>query len=210
MRFVREVIIFTFIVLCTAVLLLNDTPMEYLKAQVYTMGFFSYVAFVLILVLAVVFMPLTVVPLIPMATALFGPLVTALLSVAGWTMGAGIAFLLARYIGKPLLQRYISLEKLEAVEATIPPQSHFWVVVLLRLTMPVDIVSYALGMTKSLAFTSYIAGTFVGVSWFSFAFAYMGDALFTNNRILLLQLVIASSIIFLLAWYILRVQQRDK
>jgi len=210
MSFGRGIFLTSIFLLLCSVLLLSDVPIEYLKVQLQGMGIFSYVAFVLILILAVVAMPLTVMPLIPIATAALGPLPTALLSVVGWTIGGSIAFLIARHLGRPLLVRYVSLEKLTAIEDKIPAESHFWVVVLLRLTLPVDLISYGLGLTKSLSFSSYFVGTLVGVSWFSFAFAYIGEALFTGNRLLLLEFVLPSLGIFLIAWYILKLKQRDK
>ena len=48
---------------------LFPAPIEYLKGQVQGMDSLSYLVFVLLLVAATVFMPVTVMPLIPMAAA---------------------------------------------------------------------------------------------------------------------------------------------
>lgn len=175
-----------------------------------TGGVFVYFVYVLMLVAAVVFMPLTVTPLIPVASSIMGPFVTGVLSVIGWTLGSMIAFLIARYVGKPFLEKFISFKKLDELSTMVPEKSQFMFIVLLRLTLPVDLISYALGLTKSLGFTKYSVATLVGVTWFSFSFAYLGDALIKGNLILFLKLLLASLVIFLLGWYLLRQSKNSK
>ena len=160
--------------------------------------------YVLMLTLAVVLLPLTVMPIIPMASAVFGPLQTGFLSIIGWTIGASLAFLIARYLGQPLLGHYVDLRKYDEVIREISKKAQFMLIVLLRLTMPVDLVSYALGFSKEVSFLTYFIATLIGVSWFSFAFAYLGEALFTANLIFLMELGGVSVTIFALAWYLLR------
>lgn len=206
----RGLLLATAFLLVCSLAVTHSSFITYLTSQLENYGLASYFAFVAILTVAVVLMPVTVMPLIPVAASVLGPLPTALLSIVGWTLGGSIAFLLARYLGRPVLTRFISFAAIDRIEAKIPPQSHFWMVVLLRLTLPVDVASYALGLTKSLSFASYFAATVVGVSWFSFAFAYMGDAFFTGNKIVLLELVLISLGVFVFAWYILKQQRRDK
>jgi len=187
-----------------------DAPIVLMQELLSGMNALSYLMYVLILTAAVVFMPLAVMPVIPLAAALFGPFMTAVLSIIGWSLGAAIAFLLARRLGRPLLQKYLPLEKLDQTLALFPPNTHFWFIIILRMTLPVDLVSYALGLTKSLSFTSYIVATIIGVSWFSFAFAYMGDAFFKGDLIVLFEIALASLAIFGIGWYILRAKRSDK
>ncbi|RMD59929.1 hypothetical protein D6833_10765, partial [Candidatus Parcubacteria bacterium] len=56
---------------------------------------------------ATVVAPLTTVPLIPLAAALWGPIPTALLSIAAWWIGAIIAFWISRRFGEPLVRRIV-------------------------------------------------------------------------------------------------------
>ncbi|MFT5849674.1 MAG: putative membrane protein YdjX (TVP38/TMEM64 family) [Patiriisocius sp.] len=190
------------------VMVIWDAPVTLMQELLSGMNAVSYALYVLILASAVVFMPLAVMPVIPIAASLFGPLITAVLSIVGWSLGAAIAFLISRKLGRPLLEKYLSLEKLDETLAIFPENTHFWFIVVLRMTLPVDLVSYALGLTKSLSFTSYIAATIVGVSWFSFAFAYMGDAFFEGNFIVLLEITLVSLALFGIGWYILRSKKR--
>ncbi len=164
------------------------------------MDIVSYLSYVAILTLAVVAMPVTVMPLIPVAASLLGPLPTALLSIVGWTLGAGLSFLIARYVGRPVIERFVSFEKLDSIAARIPHDARFVTIILLRLTLPVDLVSYALGFSRSIGFWEYISATCLGVIWFSFAFAYMGDALLNKNSILLIEIGAASVLVFTACW----------
>lgn len=164
----------------------------------------SYSAYVALLTLAVVCMPFTVLPLIPVVSSIFGPFVTGVLSVIGWTLGATAAFLISRYLGKPFLERFISLNALDDIVRMAHGRSRFFLIIVMRLALPVDIVSYALGLAKSLGFTEYFLATVIGVVWFSFSFAYLGDALLSGNILLVIQLSIATLVISILGWYLLR------
>ena len=165
--------------------------------------YIAYMAYVVVLILAVVCMPFTVMPLIPVVATLFGPFTTSILSVIGWTLGSMAAFLIARYLGRPILKKFLPLQKIDELLKMVPDHSRFLFIVLLRLTLPVDLVSYALGLTKSLRFIEYSTASFVGVLWFSFSFAYLGEALLKGNLIVSVQLAVASLVIFLIGWYLL-------
>ena len=197
-----------FIAMCV-VLVFWQTPIEALTSNISGMNTISYVTYVLLLTVAVVLMPVTVMPLIPLASAVMGPFATALLSIIGWTLGAVIAFALSRRFGRPIIGRFISLEKIDAVAERFPKDTRFLMIVLLRLTIPVDIASYALGLSTSIGLLEYTLATFVGVIWFSFAFAYLGDALLTGNTALLIEIGGVSTLVFVTGWYFLRKKNRS-
>lgn len=187
-----------------------DAPVFYLSSMIDGGTMTSYVIYTLLLIGAVVFMPVTVMPLIPMSAAVIGPFTTGVLSVIGWTVGGALAFLIARYLGRPIVQKFVSLEELDNVVASIPKETRFLSIVLLRLTLPVDLISYAIGISKSVGFWEYTLATLIGVSWFSFAFAYMGEALFERNISLLLSVGGVSLAVFIGGWYALRRSQNRR
>lgn len=155
--------------------------------------------FVTCLAAAVVFLPLTAMPLIPMGSMVFGPLVTSLLSILGWTIGAVGAFLVSRYIARPVILRISDLDGLEKFIQNYTGKTRFILIVLLRLTVPVDIGSYALGLISSVRLLEYTLATLIGVTWFSFAFAYLGDNLINSNILGIVSIVSLSAIIFISA-----------
>lgn len=155
-----------------------------------------------------VFAPLTTLPLIPLATPFFGPLITALLAIVGWTLGAMVAFLIARYGARPLLKHFTDIDTLGRYESMVPTEAHFMLIVMLRMVIPVDILSYALGLLSTVSFRVYVSATLVGILWFAFAFAYMGEALFTHNYVLLAITGVPSVIVFLFAWSYVKAQTK--
>lgn len=155
------------------------------------------ILFIALTALFVVFViPLDVVFLIPLGTALFGPVPTALMSITGWTLGAGIAFLLARRFGAPLVGRIVSLERVRRLEARLPRRRRFGAVVLLRMLVSVDILSYALGLASAMPLSSYLAATAIGVAPFGFYFAYAGALPFWYQAgAIALALILASAVL---------------
>jgi len=147
--------------------ILKDIP--YLEGP---SGAFLYV---LITVLAVVAAPVSTFPLLPVAVSLWGSFFAAILSIMGWTVGASVAFGLARRYGKPLVEKMVSLEKIQRIEKLIPEKNIFISIVLLRMALPVDVLSYALGLFSGISFRNYFLATLIGVSPFAFFFAYAVD-----------------------------------
>ena len=147
--------------------------LEYIKSLI-DFGLISMIIFVLILIIAVVIAPFNAVPLLPIASNIFGWLLTAILSIIGWTMGALIAFGLARKYGVILIKKFISLEQIGKYEKLIPEENIFWSIVFLRIAVPVDILSYVLGVFSRIKFRTYAIATLLGIIPGAFAFSYVG------------------------------------
>jgi uncharacterized membrane protein YdjX (TVP38/TMEM64 family) len=96
------------------------------------------------------------------------------MSITGWTLGAGCAFGIARRFGRPVVERLIGLEHVRTMEQRVPTRNLFWGVVALRMTVSVDLLSYALGLASSMSWGSYLLATAIGVAPFGFFFAYTG------------------------------------
>ena len=134
----------------------------------------SMAAYVLITLLATVFAPVSTVPLIPIAAQAWGWATAGILSIIGWVIGSMIAFVLARRYGARLVGRIVPLQKIQKFEAKLSSRNQFWTVVLLRLTVPVDVLSYAIGLFSTMPAKSYLLATTIGVIPFAFIFAYTG------------------------------------
>lgn len=144
-------------------------------------GFRGALIYALLLAAAVVIAPLATLPLIPAATTLFGPFTTGVLNVCGWAFGAVAAFLVCRYAGKPVLRALAPLEKLERFENRFSLSDEFVVLLLLRMVIPVDLLSYAAGLLTRMPLSHYALATVVGIIPFSFFFSYGGAALVERN-----------------------------
>ena len=170
------------------------------------------VLFGAIMFFATVIAPVTVLPIVPLIAPVLGPLMTAVISIISWTLGAVVAFLIARYAGRPFLSRFISLETIDRYEMYIPDEARFFMIVALRVLIPVDILSYALGFFSSISLLKYTLATVLGISWFAFIFAYLGEAAFTGDGVLFGVLAFISLSLLVLGWgYMLqRVRKRSK
>ena len=137
-------------------------------------GVFGMVAYVAIEIVATVVAPISAIPLIPIATNAWGVVFTAILSILGWTVGSLAAFAIGRKYGLPLARKFVSVRNLEKIHKHIPQERIFLSVVLLRIMIPVDLLSYALGIFGVLNWRRYALATIIGISPFAFIFAYLG------------------------------------
>lgn len=165
--------------------------------------------FILLFTAVTVVAPLTAMPLIIPASAIFGPFLTSIYSIVGWVFGAMFAFLIARYFGKPILSFFVSLEKIEKYEAYLSGKVRFLGLVLLRMIMPVDILSYAVGLLSKISLVEYTIATIIGITPFAFIFAYAGDAFISGQYSIFLALSVAAIVIFAAIYFIYRKYRKN-
>ncbi len=136
---------------------------------------FSALTYFLLAFVTTVVAPLTSVPLMPVATSLWGWKITAFLSILSWSLGSLVAFFIARKLGKPFIRRFVSIKKIEKFEDKIPKKNMFWTIVFLRIVIPADVLSYALGIFSKIGYGTYTWATIVGISPFAILLSYAGD-----------------------------------
>jgi len=132
------------------------------------------VLFFAFLITSVVVTPISAIPLIPLATSLWGWVDTWFLLFVGWTLGGFCNFIIAKKWGVPIVKRIVSMEKVNEVERHIPKKNLFWGLVLLRAIGQVGIVGYATGLFLHIGKRKYILATFLGILIFSLPIAYLG------------------------------------
>src|SRR3989338_10076512 len=136
-------------------------------------GIAVYIIFV---TASVVILPFSSLPLLPLAARVFGVWLTAVLSILGWWIGCLIAFQIARF-GRRYLEKITSLEAVDRMERKIPKDISFAGIVILRMILPVDITSFALGLLKHLQFASYAIASLIGITPFAFVWSFAGGEL---------------------------------
>lgn len=135
----------------------------------------SSIGFTLLTAIFVIFViPLDIVFLIPLGALVWGPIPTALMSITGWVLGSMAAFLVARLLGASVVEKLVGLRRIREIETRIPKRNLFWTVVFLRLSISVDILSYALGLFSTIEWKPYALATLIGVAPFGFYFSYAG------------------------------------
>lgn len=157
-----------------------------------TSALFFFVA----MVIATVIAPIAILPAVPAVAVALGPWQTALLSIAGWTFGAVVAFLVARGFGKPILEKFVNIKHLAYYENALSAGTTFWGVVVLRMLLPLDILSYAIGAVSTMPLFRYTLATMIGVAPASIAFSYLGHAITTGEYLVF---AVATAIIVITA-----------
>jgi uncharacterized membrane protein YdjX (TVP38/TMEM64 family) len=106
----------------------------------------------------------------------WGPLLTTLLCVFGWWLGALFSFAIGRMFQDKILGRYPLLSKYAKIDDIIPKRHVFVGLVFLRMTFPVDVLSYALGIfSKRVTHIMNATSTLAGIIPFALLFAYFSE-----------------------------------
>jgi uncharacterized membrane protein YdjX (TVP38/TMEM64 family) len=147
-----------------------------IQAKVDAFGPWAPLAFLGIYVVAtVVFIPGVVVTMF--AGLAFGPWWGTLLVTVGATLGAVLAFLIARYMAHDLVERFLSRYDWFATFKESCEREGFNYVVFARLVpiFPFNALNYASGLVP-LSLKDYTLGSFVGMIPGTFAYVYLGVA----------------------------------
>ncbi len=193
-------IILLFIIIMTPFLFMKDLGVI-LLGYVGENYILSSLVYISLLILSVVIAPITA-PIFLIAGGIFGPLIASIYNILGWGIGAAIAFLIARVFKRPLLERFVSFKKIEVYEKRIPQNFEMFGIILLRIILPVDVLSYALGFFSRISFARYMAATLIGITPFAIMFAYTGRALFDKEYFVITLLIGLMLVILSIAWFI--------
>jgi uncharacterized membrane protein YdjX (TVP38/TMEM64 family) len=115
----------------------------------------------------------TTLPLVPVAVALWGKVLAALLTIIGWILSAMIAFTIARRFGAKLLEKFKILAAVRQFGDMIPRQNLWWAILCLAIIgVPVDFLSYSIGLFTGMRLKPFILAYTIGVIPFGFFIAY--------------------------------------
>lgn len=125
-------------------------------------------------VLVALCLPIT--PINLLGGALFGPVLGLLLNALGATLGAGAAFLLARYSAREWMLKKLSGNKLNLVMHEVDRES--WKFVAWTRLMPVFpffLFNYLLGLTN-IGFRAYVVATFFSLLPLCYVYTSLGHS----------------------------------
>jgi uncharacterized membrane protein YdjX (TVP38/TMEM64 family) len=164
---------------------LVQTNSVYLEAFIVP-GILGVLVYSFLHIVAMVIAPVTVFPIIVLASGMWGWFWTGVITLISWTIGAMIAFWISRRWGVPLVKRLVSLEKLYLLESRAEKYETFFSILLLRVVIPADILSYALGLFSKVKMKTYFFATIIGMAPFVFVYSYLGTINFLYQIIILL------------------------
>jgi uncharacterized membrane protein YdjX (TVP38/TMEM64 family) len=124
--------------------------------------------------LGIVIAPITVIPLIVVVSGIWGPVVASLASWFAWITGSIVAFWIARRFGVPIVSRFISMKELYRYEDRFSILNSFWGLVFLRMVIPVEILSYGLGLFSRIGFWKFTIASAIGLLPVTFLLGYLG------------------------------------
>lgn len=156
--------------------------------------------YVFLEVLSIVVVPVATIVLVPVAVEFFGPFLAGIYSILGWAAGGALAFFIARHLGRPAVEKIFDIKEIKKYRRYISADINFWTVVALRLLLPVDILSYALGLFSLISFRNYMLATLIGITPFAFIFTYTGEALIKGRWGRALFLALAGLAILISLW----------
>ncbi|MFZ2303501.1 MAG: VTT domain-containing protein [Minisyncoccia bacterium] len=156
----------------------------------------SKALYVFITIFSVIAAPISTLPLVPLASHLWGFATAGILSIVGWVIGAQIVFFLTRQFGKPLVERIFHFKKLRAFENYFTEKNLFWTVVFLRIIIPVDILSYALGLFSKMKSVPFFFATLIGITPLALIFAYAGNLPIISQIIILIETVAVLGVVY--------------
>jgi uncharacterized membrane protein YdjX (TVP38/TMEM64 family) len=173
-------------------------PIQRVLAEYTRLG---VVVFVATSAVAVLLPLLTNLPLLPLAVLAWGPWWTAALLLLGWVVGAALSFWLGRHARATILRHFPSVSRHADIDRLIHPRHRIGSLVLLRMTFPVDVLSYALGLfSRDTTLAEIAVSTALGAAPFALLFALFPTLSFTAQAVVF----VASALAFVAyAWWLL-------
>jgi len=152
----------------------DQLDLEALDAWLSGLGLFALLSYVgLYAVGAIAFLPGALFALA--GGALFGPVWGALLNLVGATIGASLAFLIARYLAGGWVAARAGGRLKRLIEGVEAEGWRFVAFVRLVPLFPFNLTNYALGLTR-IRFTSYVVTSFICMAPGAIAYTWLGHA----------------------------------
>lgn len=178
------------IFLTVLVVVMNTIGVEVLQQAFRDAGPLAPIIYITLKAVTYVFAPLTSGPIQIIAAPLFGNIwLGTLYTLTGEVIGGSISFWLARRFGRPLVYRLIGEKGTMQVEKFYQKRINNWLVLAaarLILFSVWDFLSYAMGMAKSVRFSTYVLiSTVVGAIPTLF-FVWVGSEAIQDTETLLM------------------------
>jgi len=168
---------------------------EHLEDKIRSFGALAPLIYIVTMALAIVISPIPSMPLTAAAGMLWGACVGTLYSVVGAEIGAIISFLIARNLGRAVIEKILHrdigfLDKFSERRLSL--------IVFISRLLPFfqfDIISYGAGLTR-IRLRNFALATFFGMIPMSFLFTCCGRSFFIGNSLSALISLVLIAIFF--------------
>jgi uncharacterized membrane protein YdjX (TVP38/TMEM64 family) len=159
----------------------RDFDAAAIAERVRAAGMLGSVGLLALLVVQCVVAPSPSEPIMMAAGFVYGPQPAFVIAWAGVVVGAALCFWLARAYGRPVAERLVRADRLDAAEASLQrggPLTTFVALLLIRALAfhSFDLMSYACGLVR-IPFPLFVAATVLGSCPKVLAFTYAGATL---------------------------------
>lgn len=171
---------------------------ELLKELTNRAGVVGVLSYIAIMAISIIFAPLGTGFLLPVAANSYGPVLAAVYSIIGWTIGSMMAFWTARHFGYSKVKKSNFILRMKSYESSVSEYHFYVLIVLLRMALPVDVVSYALGFVSRISYRAFFVTTVLGIAPLAFVFTFAT----TSSMQIQLAVSVLATLLFLTASYL--------
>lgn len=152
-------------------------------------------AFLLLSAFSAILAFASTVPLVPSALLAWGGPLTFLLLLAGWLMGAMIAYWVGLRLARPTITSFVTQEKFNRYEHFITQKTGFWVILLFCLAVPSEIPGYVLG-TMRYSFRRFITAMFIAEGIYGIGILLIAQNILNQSLASIASLILIFSFLF--------------
>ncbi|AFS71690.1 TVP38/TMEM64 family protein [Exiguobacterium antarcticum] len=132
----------------------------------------------------------------------FGALMGTVYTVIGATLGAVVAFLVAKKLGTGLIKQKDGAGKVEQIQRQL--EKNGFIYVLIFRLLPIfnfDLISYAAGLSKVRLLPFFLA-TLIGIIPGTFAYNFLGSSIVSKDPRIIIGAVTVFVVLTIVPWYI--------
>ena len=137
--------------------------------------------FILVAIVAALISPFTNIPLVPIAVAIWGPLLTTIYLFTGWIVGDVLAYFIGRYLGRRIVTLFMTREKLDELSHSIKERAKFIPALILRFTLPAEL-GYVFGIIRY-DLIYYVTISLIAELPFAIVATFASDAVLNGNTL---------------------------
>ncbi|VWX35366.1 TVP38/TMEM64 family protein [Exiguobacterium oxidotolerans] len=177
---------------------LNISPTE-IKEWILSFGMWAPILYiVLYTVRPLIFFPASVLSIT--GGLAFGAMMGTVYTVIGATLGAVVAFLVAKKLGKGVIKN--SAGKVDQIQQQL--EKNGFIYVLIFRLLPIfnfDLISYAAGLSKVRLLPFFLA-TLIGIIPGTFAYNFLGSSIVSKDPRIIIGAIIVFLILTIVPWYL--------
>lgn len=140
--------------------------------------------------------------LLPGAVSAWGAAAAFALLWLGWIVGGVTAYTIGRSLGRAVVQRLTSTEKLAWYEARVQRDVSWWMLLLLQLALPSELPGYLSGILR-IRPVRYLSALALGELPYAVGSVVLGEAFVERNVLVFLPVLVGGLVLFAVAYRVL-------